>query len=244
MVKNHFASSISTQNQQHLVHSPEIVLALLYRLYSARAPLSLSFHRDPGSYPSAIIDINESQRLLLLDELADASAHRRVHLGMNFKVEASLGGVLIRFAAKDASMFKDAQGRGLYQIALPRQLLYHQKRSHYRVPLSGSVLAVSARLIRSHRSISGIMIDLSQGGVGILIREAAKIRLGDRLDKVRLELAGQTLEILEMEVCALQRFPQKGFLRLGCRFLELSQAMGEVLKTSLVVLERQQLKKY
>lgn len=244
MATSQFASPVSTQNQQHHVTSPELILVLLNRLRSAQAPLSLSFHRDPGSYLSTIIDINEPQRLLLLDELTDPSAHRRMQLGMNFKVEARLGGVLIHFTAKDASFFKDAQGKGLYQIALPKQLLYHQKRGHYRVPLLGSAFALSARLTRTHSSLGGIMTDLSQGGVGILARTTTKIRLGDRLDKVRLELGDQTLEILEMEVCYLQRFSQKDFLRLGCRFIELSQAMSDALKASLVALERQQLKKY
>lgn len=232
--------------QQHAyrINTLELIVSLLKRVASARTALGLRFNKDPRTYPSAIIEINEQQRFLRLDEVTDASAHRRIILGMNVRVEARLGGVFIQCTVSEASYLKDQQGHGVYQFALPKQIFYYQKRDHYRVPLSGSAFSISARLKQSHQELTGIITDLSLTGVGILTRETTRIDSGDQLERLRLELRKQTLEIPEAKAIFVQHFPEKGLVRLGCEFIDLPRATYEEIKTSVRALDRSQIKKY
>lgn len=230
--------------QAYRINTQELIISLLKRIASARTFLTLRFNKDPGTYPSAIIEVNPDHRFLRLDEVVDPSAHRRITLGLNFQVEAHLGGVHTHFAASNASYLKDAQGHGLYQLALPRQVFYFQKRHHYRVPLSGSAFNISTRLKHNYQELIGIISDLSLTGVGFLTKDSIRIAFADQLERIRMDFRDRVLEVPEARIVFLQHFPEKGLLRVGCEFVDLPRATADELKTSVRALDRHQIRKY
>lgn len=216
------------------IKAQEQIVDLLKRVTSVRAALAVTFRQDPGIYPSAIVEVNDSQRYVRLDEVLDASAHHRIKLGLGFRVEARLGGVFIHFFASDASYLKNQQGQGIYQIRLPKQVFYSQKRSQNRVALAGSAFSISARIGPGYQGLTGIISDLSFGGVGILTRDRTQIGVGQLLERVRLELRSQVLEVPEAKVIFLQKHPQQGLLHIGCRFVNLPQATREEIRAAVI----------
>lgn len=233
-----------SKHQAYRINAQELIISLLKRTSSARTALILRFNKDPGTYPSAIIEVNEQQRFLRLDEVVDPSAHRRISLGLGFQVEARLGGVHLHFSVSNASYLKDRDGHGLYHLALPSQLFYYQKRHHYRVPLSGSAFSLSARLKHNYQELIGIATDLSLTGVGFLTRDGIKLAFADQLERIRLDFRDQVLEVSEARIVFLHHFPEKGLLRVGCEFLDLPRATADEIKSKVRTLDRDQIRKY
>lgn len=215
------------------ISSPELILNLLKRLMSVQAPVSIHLKGDRHPYPSTIIAVDETKNLIQLDELNDSAGHDALVNADKLILDAYLGGVTIRFSAAKPQYINPPQETGFYRIGLPRQLHYQQRRDNVRIKLKGSATSVSAIHRRSRHNLQGVILDLSESGMGFLIRENEKLRLGDILNRCRFQLADNAVIECDMEICFLQRLSQKGFTRIGCRFIDLAQAAQQTIDSEI-----------
>src|SRR5699024_4921358 len=128
---------------------------------------------------SMLLAIDRSAQALILDAPVD---HEQLELESDstLRITANLQGIDLRFRCRFLGWVRH-QDESALQVSLPDELKYLERRSAYRVRISGASAGLELR-DETERSVEGQLIDLSPGGFGAVVEDAAFIREGEVLD--------------------------------------------------------------
>jgi len=227
--------------ERFLVHERLEIVASLRRLLASREPLSVHWDGNDGFALTALLAVNQEFEELVLDCLGDARANRRLIESEDLSLVASMDGVKLQFSAQRAepTVF---EGRPALRVRLPELMLRLQRRETFRVraPLSCELaLEVDGRLCVLELRVG----DLSLGGLSLVTdRNYVSIEPGSLIENCRINLGaiGTLAARLEVRNVMESRNRQGARqLRFGCRFVNLSGSMENLVSRYIAQLERQ-----
>lgn len=222
---------------EHVGFRPQI-LGLLRRLHQSRCLLAVTVPEDSHTYNSALLEIHAEQDFLVLDELKPADGHAALLQQRTCRVRGELKGVTVAFST--SLLESDSRdGIAYYRVAFPKTVHYGQRRAHYRPRVALSKRTTVAIEFGDGTAVTGIVQDLSLGGLRIkLDGEAAGLDVGTTLP-CRIQFPDGT----ELRCTIESRFVSGSAQHLGGQFQALQPAQRSILQKFIRELEREELKK-
>ena len=182
-----------------------------------------------------MINIDSVLNTLVLDGHAANTAHAEF-LDMEHWVAVSmLDSVKIQFKG---SRVHNSQSKGQFVLETdtPDSIIRLQRRNFYRVATEDDMI-VSMRIFHpSNRIWEGEVTDLSVGGCAVVIDESLPIKaLSKGPVKCELNLPETGLFTIQTEIRTVRHIEQdKSHVRLGCKFINLSQEQATKLQKFLI----------
>ena len=236
-------SRFESRPNRELITDPVRVHRMLQNLWERRVLLSAKPEGDGDWYSTAILDVNRSAGIFVLDELAPDSGHRRVAVGTPLRVMGVLGGVPTRFTAEvvDVAMQDDI---AFYRVALPHEVEYLQRRAFFRAYVPRS-LELQARMALEEEGleVTGRLLDVSLGGFGVQLAPDCPLSPLDVVAVRQLDLPEVQAIHCTAEIRYMQPEPGHKSIRAGARFIDLDKKVERTLLRAIYCLEREQIRK-
>ena len=226
------------------IRFPKRIAQLLEQIEETRALLTVVLLPKPQRYMSAVLRVDRGQHAFYIDELNPKTGHERLHAGMQVRFFTALRGVAIAFNARVQGK-GEHEGVGFYRIAFPEELHYRQRRGHFRARAVGQIpvqLDHEAREDQPALSISGMLHDISTGGVGLLIPEGSAIEAESVFDRCAIEAPEWGFIRSPLRICHL--VPGRGkYTFVGAEWLEPDRLARSAIERFVLALEREDLKR-
>jgi c-di-GMP-binding flagellar brake protein YcgR len=190
IVSTPFTESTGAQPPKVLKTAVE-VFANLRQLQQSHDPLVISFPERSQRFQSYLVEVNRERGLIALDELVPNDGERFIKNGESFNIEGFHEGVRIAWKCEQKVQIGELEGARCYWSALPAEVLYHQRRNAFRVPLKpGRLLAIELTGDKLKNGIRGQLLDMSATG--------CKLRFqGDLCNRLQ---PGQVYEHLSLQL--------------------------------------------
>jgi c-di-GMP-binding flagellar brake protein YcgR len=222
-----------SDSAEHITSRGQIA-SLLKRLHDGHALLTVSFPGDNRMYISAVLSVDAEAGCLTLDELNPADGHQRVQVGSQLQIQGNLAGIETRFLV-DVQAVEIQQEIYLYRAALPRYMVYRQRREFVRVPVRLTMDA-AVQLSADGKLIKGRVADLSAGGLGAAISEGDPMAIGDRY-LCSIQIGGDVISAeIEIRFLMAEGGQQRRF---GARFRGLSPQDKRRIERMVMQLQRE-----
>jgi c-di-GMP-binding flagellar brake protein YcgR len=230
-----------------VVDSPHQVRDLLYRMIEQRCQILADLGPDSRSLVSAVLELSEDGRSMLLDPGPDAAinayALRLDRLTMTSRIDR----VPVRFeCGRLEKVF--FQGQPAFRAAVPARLHYAQQRQFFRIPALGGLdlrcrIELPAKSQGAARQIDFPVIDLSLGGMALLCPESERGSLarGMSLAQVGLRVPGQEelrTPLRVINIGSIETARGETRQRIGCAFQPLDPLAQKALQRFIVAIER------
>lgn len=157
------------------VRAPVEIFSLLRTLMQSRDALTVTFIDRAQKFQSFIVNVDADKRALWIDEMIPREGDRYAAQGEAFRIDAWHEGIHMRWNCAGASpvVLDDAPA---YEIPLPEELIYHQKRGAFRASVRRTAdIAVQMSHPERERRFTSYLMDLSATG--------CKVRLEGDLTK-------------------------------------------------------------
>lgn len=211
------------------------IVAILKRLQQQRALLTVTLPESDRLYTSILVNVDADAGHFLLDELDPRAGHAQLLAAKKARVHARLRGVEVNFASQLKGV-DTASDAALYTMSLPGLVNYYQRRAAYRARV-GMEYPVPVLLKRQNgASLTGQLEDISAGGVGVRLDDAAcDLAHGEILPDCRIALGPDHEISADIEVRSLNA----DALHLGARFLDLDKTQARMVERFVAALDRE-----
>ncbi len=245
---SHQASTPAERSNRHrreqddYVTVPAQIAHVLQELSASRALVTVTVPGSDQRFTSSILRVDRDGGEVLMDELNPREGHELLIKKRQLRVNARLKGVELGFVA--AVIKADpAGGIAVYHVRLPKKLYYNQRRRYYRLVVGVSPQVPVSLECAEDVSLRGEVHDISVGGIGARFtpNEHEDIKTGQRLEHCAIELPDSGIIRSALEVCFVDRRSQHQ-LKLGGRFLDLTNADQQSISRFITGLERKRLK--
>jgi flagellar brake protein len=182
----------SADSAKYLVHSRYEIIALLRAIIDCRALVTVYFNQGRDSLVTNLLSVNPDFEEVVFDIGSQADANRRL-LGSNaLTVVTFVDHVKIQFSTQRAEQTA-FEGKPALRLRLPQSLLRLQRREHYRLspPVTNPIKCIVSQLLdRAGKPVEYRIVDISCGGVGLLVEpHQMRPELGRTLKDCRIDLA-------------------------------------------------------
>lgn len=141
------------------------VFANLRQLQQSHDPLVISFPERSQHFQTYLVEVNRERGVIALDELVPNDGERFIKNGESFNVEGFHEGIRIAWQCAQAVTIGELEGARCYWMALPSEVLYHQRRNAFRAPLKrGSLIPIELASDKLKNGIKGQSLDMSATG--------------------------------------------------------------------------------
>ena len=131
-------------NAEHIINRPAEVASVLSSLQRQRLPVTISFRGVEQKYLSLVLAVDRKEQVFYLDELNQASGHKRILANEVFSVRGADQGVTVFFSKCQAIKVLDEEDGAVYRVPFPTELIHNQKRDAFRAGVMlGNHLPVS-----------------------------------------------------------------------------------------------------
>ncbi len=223
--------------EQQVTYKPHMV-SLLRRLQSARAVVTVRINNDTALFNTMVIDVSVNDDVLFLDEITTPAGHRKIKKGATLHFDGRLKGVRIQFSSKVQAVETDIS-LALYRIALPDNLLYWQRRRHYRARVYDEPLAIVLPLPLK-KQFTGKIMDISASGLCTRLDYPASAVLESEqaIQHATITMPGRSEITCDLELRSIRHFPQQGYSLVGSEFIEISPHQQNHVERIVAMLDR------
>lgn len=232
------------ENSVEHISTPELIAGYLRRLKEAHTLLKVTIPGYNEICSTILVVINEGEKFLVLDKLHPEKGHQAFLGNKQCKVHAQHQGVDMGFTAQLDEIIGSAESPA-YRIAFPTELLYHQKRSAYRAPISANQ-DIEVTLTAEDRTVFlGKLYNVSTGGLCINMqpKSAEKLKVGDLMPRCYFQAASGLAIESAVEVRNIKTDEDKKISRVGVRFMEITPQELRAIQRFVLALEREQIKR-
>lgn len=147
------------------ITTPAEIQALLKVLHASRAPLEIRFDDRNQTFQSYIVELNLQTGTLYIDELIPSLGEKWAVQGESFHIDAWIDGIHLRWHNHNAVKVQLEDQVPAFEVLLPTQLRYHQRRGAFRAQVHRSI-DTCLELIEPGRTqrFSGELLDISATG--------------------------------------------------------------------------------
>ena len=194
-----------------IITNPYHIISLLQRACSSHATISLQRPHEGFVYNSVILSLDHDARYFTIDAPVGDQLPLQVKIGDWLKFRIKLQGLVLSFEAIIKDALDQDSSAPVYQIRLPFQVNYQQRRGAFRASIG----------------FHGRMVDLSLRGVSIEIETTLPRDLKHQttLNECQLQSAGDNICITAAAIRTIQISEQSlDVYRLGIEFIDLTPA--------------------
>lgn len=232
-----------SKNNEFGLSEPREIVRVLTDLMRRRTPLAGIGNRDGQELLAMIVGVEEVGRYVLLACLSsgcEASADIVAKEGVRFSAQHNE--LYVRFVAGMARRVRH-EGRELFQLPLPAELLCLQRRGVHRVAVPRANPPRCRLPVSDSETLDGIAMDISISGISLsYLSDAPIFSAGQILYGCRLAVPGMGDFVIGLRVCNQVRLVLPGgdhSWRIGCEFINASSAVERELQRYMIKIERE-----
>ncbi len=224
------------------ITQPARIAAFLHSIAGQRSLVNVRLAGSERYFNSVLLNVDHERGYLYLDELFPAEGHKRVVPGIKAHIYTQKDKVGVHFLTVIEAI-QTHEKTAVYVLPFPEAIDYQQKRSHYRVYIGlGQHFGVKLKNAEEEE-FEGRLVDLSLGGLGVSLPRDTPIKQGEALELVELYLPDEDNLNVKVEVRRVQDDSNRRQLSVGLMFLKLSAQADRILQRSMIVLEREQIRR-
>ena len=213
------------------------IIALLRQLEAGHELLSVTVPNCPDIANTAILGIKEDRGYSLLDEFSTNTTHQAFIEQKKAVIQGHLRGTELRFSCDLVKTGADANII-LYAVRIPGEIVRKQRRDQFRLRLSPAIcVPVTVPDLDGYR-VAGEAYDLSASGLGAMLNTRCCPERGTLLPDVTIALPGCKPFIAKLEVRFSRVESARHMLRLGGRFVAMTQQQERKLEQFLAEQQR------
>ncbi|MEB0207479.1 flagellar brake protein [Pseudomonas sp. CCC3.1] len=165
--------------------TPLEIASNLRMLQESHDPLIITFNDRTQRFQSYMVEVSREASTMALDEMIPRDGERFIEAGIPFRVEGFHDGVRIAWECDSPLSIDDTGEHRCYRGALPKEVIYHQRRNAFRAALKlAHLVDVNVAGEKLKAAIKGKLLDVSATG--------CKLRFeGDISERIQL---GQVYE--------------------------------------------------
>lgn len=164
--------------QGYQLTAPEDIYGALRKIVNMASPVQIHINGSEQSYSSSMTGTELKQRSFFIDSLIPEDGNRRIHDGGPVHIRCDSQGVLIEFEVTGRIKYNTETEQ--YRIEFPREMLYLQRRTAYRVTIPPAHdIRVDITLPDTGEGLTGIMEDTSSSGFRACFKGDVRQRLSD-----------------------------------------------------------------
>ncbi|NDI86650.1 flagellar brake protein [Undibacterium crateris] len=238
--------TLGTENQSpYQVESRREIISLLRGLSDSNQLISMLINGGAEVFITSILHIDEAANLVIVDSAPGQLANQRIAEANRISFEGLLDKIGIQFSANKVSI-ASFENRPSLQFPIPATLIRLQRREYYRIntPLSTPIKAnfpveVDGRI----ETLKLTLVDISCGGIAVLDeKKLLDVTVGTTYDHCKVELPTIGLVDVSLQVRNSQELVLlngKSNRRVGCQFINLSNAVLASVQRYIMKLERE-----
>ncbi len=219
------SSDIEVENtadiEKYFLHSKGEIVQKLRLLAKSKSSISGFFNHGNDFFLTAVVDVLRDKNIVVLDVSPDAALNERITGAENIVFKAKHLGITAQFKVQSIQTAK-FHGQHLFACAIPDDLIWVQRREHFRVriPLGNHALS---QIKTNQGDISEYrIIDVSGSGIAIADEAfALKVEAGDELNNVDLFFDNElscTADLIVQNTLPLYFDKPAEGQRIGCHF--------------------------
>ncbi len=239
---SHAAVEYSGTNEK--ITHPAQIAGLLRRVHEERALLTISLPGSNDQFKSVVLEVDLAKNFVLLDELHPHDGHGRLLAVKKFHAHTRLKGVDISFGGILEGATQE-NGMALYQVALPTQILYRQRRSSFRVRVGAGLIVPVTLSNQNLLQLQGELCDISTGGIGLRLKldPTQAIDNGSIFPDCNIQLPSNEHVHSGLELRFISPADARNMVRFGGRFLGLESSNQKLIEHFVASLERELLRR-
>ncbi|MBK6980952.1 MAG: flagellar brake protein [Betaproteobacteria bacterium] len=226
-----FPISAETELDNCIIHSRLEIIPILRDIAAKHALLTIHFSGGADFIVTSLLAVNPDFEEMVIDCGADPVVNARLLAAPRLTAVTFLDHIKIQFSTAGAQQ-TSFEGAPAFRIRMPDSLLRLQRRNYYRVkvPLARPVVCRVAHPAQPGRLLDLKVLDLSVGGLALLVNPADFDREpGGLVEDCKISLPDHghfhaELEVRNAEVLAENA--KHRLKRLGCQFLLLPGHVG------------------
>jgi len=236
-------------DDRYLVRNPRQVRGLLRALIEQRSLVSAHVGGRDQSFPTAVLEVDEDEDMLLLDGSPNEAANRAAAAASHLLCFAQLERVRIRFRL-DTVERTEHEGHVAFRAAIPQGIHHLQRREHYRLetPITDSPTCAIG-LDPDEDGTAGAdalvmrVIDISGGGLAVALPAGSPMLESGRVyRRCELRLPDQPPIPVALTVCSQSRQTLPNGVetcRVGVRFEDMPRGADEAIQRYIFRIDRQ-----
>jgi len=179
-----------------LVEDPQEAARLLVRLRRMRNVITLRAAQSPREFSSMLLSLDLTHRYLVLDAPRPRPQPADFRPGTKVYGRSHVDGAALIFVAQlDSLIAADDTGDDNLVLDWPSRVSYYQRRRDYRVSVPSTLVQTPARLLIDERAINARLLDLSTGGLAIMLAEGSTTIAPDTTVECVLPLPERDLKV-------------------------------------------------
>ncbi len=196
------------------------IIHIFNNLYREHRVLEARIDEHPEIFTTTVLGINPKTNMMALDEINDETGHKLFLQNRELHLSGRKDGVEIDCTLKLIAV-KENSKIPYYQVNIPDDLIYAQRRNDHRVSLVAN--SQFRGQLENQKQIIGYAADLSLHGIGVVLKNQEPVVHGDKITSCVLRLSEEQPLYFNLEVCFVQQIRQRGVVRIGGHFLELEK---------------------
>jgi c-di-GMP-binding flagellar brake protein YcgR len=227
--------------QEQIISSPSHILGLLRRLQATHALVSIQYGKDTHFYTTVILAIQPDENCFLIDAPDIAAWHTQLQAGANLQLLGRLAGVRIQCQVALLESLA-AEDKAVYRVMLPRQLLYKQRRRHFRAQINDDKSLAIHLPLSIKQNIQGYVVDISASGVCTRIdfSDASSLTMEQAIRHARIALPDKQMLTCDLMLRSVRHYPEKGFSLIGGEFQHIPPHQQHHIERLVAALDRDQ----
>jgi len=234
---------VDAADERFLVRNPLQVRQLLRSLIDQRALINAHIGGRDQSFPTAVLELDEDEDLLLLDGSPLEGANRAAEQAGYLLCFAQLDKVLVRFRVD--GLLRTRNGPHVaFQASLPEEMVHLQRREMYRLetPITDSPHLLLPAADGRSEPLSLRVVDISGGGLAITVSADCGVFALQRRYDASLSLPeGPELEV-SLVACNMRDLKLPNGIearRIGLRFDRLPRGGDSAIQRYIFRIDRQ-----
>lgn len=199
-----------------------LVAGLLRRIKDQHALLTVTVPDAPGTFNSAILELDRERGHVVLAELHPKLGHERFVAGGHLKARARVRGVEIRFDAALEEVGSESD-EAVYRVRWPDTVHYLQKRASFRIKISMTAPLTVALEGDGGEHFEGRAVDLSEQGVRVEMDSYLSLQPGRQMPCL-LNLPNGTHLACRLEIRHVHTQQSTGNIQFGAHLVDLPPA--------------------
>ena len=214
---------------------------LLKRLHKARAIMRIQMKDRATMFNSAIININNNANIFYLDELIPNIGHSFIEKGTLLNIDGRANGVEIKFNSAVEAV-EDDNSIAMYRMPFPDQLVYLQRRRHFRAHLDNKEYLPIRISTPFKNKVNGLITDISTSGMCLKFnfKAANTLKQRDIIYGAQIMLPGTSPIDCYLDIRSVRHFPEKNYSLYGSEFHDISHAQQNYVDKLVASIDREQ----
>lgn len=230
------------EDERYQVHSRTEILAILRIIKEKKRLVTFNFNQGRDFILTCLLEVNPEFEELVFDYGRDEEENKALLATDKITIVTEDEHIKIQFRAQRAESTA-FQGKPAFRIRLPRMLIRLQRREYFRIPapVADPLTSKLALSTTTNEKIDVRIADISRGGVALIIEgQIPDIEVGKIYRGLKIDLPEVGIISADVEIRNISQYTARNdslMKRIGCKFINLPNALANMVQRYITKLE-------